>query len=444
MATDSDNTILIIGGGGLRVIFRRVASMKLTGYSMHRPEHCARAEEGWYSHSGIAALLYSEQLIPTQAGIRALVYESEPAGLQRARDWNIGLHWSAPILETLIPPESFAKIDSVQVDPSKPCPPSSRVDILNGQTGEKIGGTTLPHFYRIIRSKLRALIAEGLDIQYGKTLTSVQYSDDGKTVTASFADGTSATGALLIGADGARSRIRQLLLGEKRAALTILPFAATIVQAKYTSAQAKFLRSWHPLYIMAVHPAGMISWVGLHSAQDPEDPENWILNHYISWPSSLADQEETKDWTNKMRLEQLKEKSKLFTDPFRSAFEWLSEDQPVWYAPLSQWDPSLEEHQWGNMGGRVTLAGDAAHPMTFQRGQGLNSGIKDASELVNQIRSFMGTTDKTRKEAIDAYESEMKTRAGLEVRLSSQNTSMVHHWEQVMQSPLITKGFTKQ
>jgi 2-polyprenyl-6-methoxyphenol hydroxylase-like FAD-dependent oxidoreductase len=90
------------------------------------------------------------------------------------------------------------------------------------------------------------------------------------------------------------------------------------------------------------------------------------MNHYISWPCSHEEQEKTKDWTNEQRLKQLKEFGEKFADPFRSAFAWLKDDQPVWYSPMTQWDPSLPEHQWDNHGGRVTLAGDAAHPMTFR------------------------------------------------------------------------------
>jgi 2-polyprenyl-6-methoxyphenol hydroxylase-like FAD-dependent oxidoreductase len=81
--------------------------------------------------------------------------------------------------------------------------------------------------------------------------------------------------------------------------------------------------------------------------------------------------------------------------------------------------------------------------MNAERGQGLNSAIKDASELVNQIVDFVQLT-KTRTEAIDAYEGEMINRTGTEVRLSSENTRMVHVWDEVMQSPLISKGFSKQ
>jgi 2-polyprenyl-6-methoxyphenol hydroxylase-like FAD-dependent oxidoreductase len=272
-----------------------------------------------------------------------------------------------PILKTLMPPDAFAQLDAAQVDPNRPCPPSDTINFLNGQTGEQIGAATTPHIYRLRRSKLRALLAEGIEIQCSKCLSDITYSDDGTAVTAKFADGSSTKGSILVGAEGTRSLVRNLLLGSEKAALTTLEFAASIVQAKYSAVQVKFLRSWHPLYVAAPHPAGFVSWVGLHSAPDVDDPENWIMNHYISWPCSHAEQEKTKDWSNEQRLQQVKAFAEKFADPFRSAFLWLKDDQPVWYAPLTQWDPSLSEHRWDNHGGRVTLAGDAAHPMTFRK-----------------------------------------------------------------------------
>jgi 2-polyprenyl-6-methoxyphenol hydroxylase-like FAD-dependent oxidoreductase len=271
-----------------------------------------------------------------------------------------------PILKALIPPEAFAKLDAAQVDPNRPCPPSDTIKFLNEQTGEQIGAAETPHIYRLRRSKLRALIADGIEIQYGKDLTDISYSDEGTTVTAHFADGSSTSGAILVGADGTRSPVRTALLRLEKAALRTLEFAASIVQAKYTAEQVKFLRSWHPLYVAAPHPAEFSSWVGLHSAPDVNDPENWIMNHYISWPYSHAEQEKSKDWSNEMRLKQVKGFAERFADPFRSAFAWLKDDHPVWYAPLTEWDPSLPGYRWDNHGGRVTLAGDAAHPMTFR------------------------------------------------------------------------------
>lgn len=77
-----------------------------------------------------------------------------------------------------------------------------------------------------------------------------------------------------------------------------------------------------------------------------------------------------------------------------------------------------------------------------ERGQGLNNAIADAAQLTKHITAFI-QGEVTREDAINAYETEMKERAGTEVRLSYANTRMVHVWDQVMQSPIMTKGFSK-
>jgi len=45
--------------------------------------------------------------------------------------------------------------------------------------------------------------------------------------------------------------------------------------------------------------------------------------------------------------------------------------------------------------------------------------------------------------AIAAYEKEMIERTGAEVRISTQNTIMLHEWEKAMQSPVFRKGLDK-
>lgn len=134
-------------------------------------------------------------------------------------------------------------------------------------------------------------------------------------------------------------------------------------------------------------------------------------------------------------LANLKAKAETFGEPFKSAFLWIPDGNKLYENNLSYWIP---EH-WDNKGGRITLIGDAAHPMTFQRGQGLNHGIADVSVLGKTL-SAAAKGEMTAREAVDKYMGEMIERAGDEVRLSKVNTEMVHDWNQVLQSPILTKG----
>jgi FAD-dependent urate hydroxylase len=68
--------------------------------------------------------------------------------------------------------------------------------------------------YPVARADLQLMLMQafGVDeINFGMRMVSVD--DDGEQVTATFADGSTATGDLLIGADGAKSLIREYVLG---------------------------------------------------------------------------------------------------------------------------------------------------------------------------------------------------------------------------------------
>lgn len=280
----------------------------------------------------------------------------------------MGLHWGLPILKSLIPVSSAAQLQSVQVDPNTPTKPVDTLAFLNGRSGEVMTAPEIPNFHRLRRSKLRALLAKDLDIRWNKRLKNIVFEHDNKSGTAVFEDGQHISGRLIIAADGARSTVRKLLLGPEIAPSTRLPYSATFVQAKFTREQALFLRSFHPLYIAGPHPDGYFAFFGLQDAPDADKPEGWTFFFYISWRSSLEQQDtERLAFGNKERLAQVKEKSIGYCEPWKSAFEWVPEDQPAWYFDLTVWDPSLPEHQWDNRNGRVTLAGDAAHPMTYRK-----------------------------------------------------------------------------
>ncbi|KAH7379130.1 hypothetical protein DE146DRAFT_671945 [Phaeosphaeria sp. MPI-PUGE-AT-0046c] len=375
-----------------------------------------------------------------KAGLQCIVFEKH-ASQHRERDWNMGLHWGAPALKSLMPDEWWGKIQSVQVDPHVKTKELDTLKWLKCDTGESMAAFSFGPFYRLRRSKMRDLLSTGLDIRYEKRLVDTTFSEDGHSVTAQFADGSCTVGRMLVGADGARSSTRRLLLPPELSAIENLPYAATFVQCRFTREQALYLRSFHPLFLAGAHPNNMFAFFGMHDAADALDPSSWTFFFYISWQSSLDKQARTQYWTNAQRLTQQKNLAKEFCDPWKSAYEWTPDDTPVWYMGLTAWDPGCAGHRWQNQDGRITLVGDACHPMTFQRGQGLNHSITDAGKLRDALVSIRDGA--SRGEMITAFEEEMIKRGGMEVREGNKNTKMLHDWEKVRMSPLFTQGVKK-
>lgn len=356
----------------------------------------------------------------------------------------MGLHWGAPVLKSLMPDSQFdEQVQSLQVDPHVPTKDLDDLIWLKGDTGERIATITFGPFYRLRRSKLRDLLSQDLDIQYDKHLSDITYSADGHAVTAHFTDGTTATGSLLVGADGARSTTRSLLLGAQLGAITPLPYCATFIQRRFTAAQALHLRSFHPLFLASAHPDNTFAFFGMHDAPDPADPSSWTFFFYISWRCSLPEQAATAHWSTARRVKQQKDLAAAFCDPWRSALEWTPDDAPAWYLGLTAWDPGADGHRWDNHAGRVTLVGDACHPMTYQRGQGLNHSVTDAGKLRDALVGVWSEGPRGQEEAIAAFEDEMVKRGGTEVRDGTANTEMLHDWERIKEAPLFKKGMSE-
>jgi 2-polyprenyl-6-methoxyphenol hydroxylase-like FAD-dependent oxidoreductase len=355
----------------------------------------------------------------------------------------MGFHWAGKSLQALLPPALWDRLQSAHVAPQEPVVEEDVLKFVNGRTGEFMSGFPVKKFFRLQRSKLRKLFSEGINLRFDKKLSDISYPDDEKVV-AHFTDGSSVRGKMIVGADGARSTVRELLLGHEAGRPRRLPYAATFVQSRFTAEQARYLRSFHPLYLGSAHPDGYFAFFGMHDCPDASNPESWTFFYYISWNCSLEKQEATRNWTDAQRLAQQKELAKRFADPWKSAYEWTPEGTPVWYLGLTEWDPGAEGHRWDNREGRVTLIGDAAHPMTYQRGQGLNHSITDCAELATALKKcFHEPAETMQGEAVSEYEESMIARAGEEVRLCTKNTEMLHHWNLVMQSPIMASGMKK-
>lgn len=59
----------------------------------------------------------------------------------------------------------------------------------------------------------------------------------------------------------------------------------------------------------------------------------------------------------------IKKKANSFGEPFRTILQSIPSETTFWHNRLSSWPTK----PWDSRNGTVTLAGDAAHPMTFRK-----------------------------------------------------------------------------
>lgn len=274
-------------------------------------------------------------------------------------------------------------------------------------------------------------------LQYGKPLSSVAPGPD-DTVVATFADGTQVTGDLLVGCDGANSLVRQYLVGEEAAQVEDLDIQMFNVSCSFPKETALLQRMGHPVFKNSYHPDGFMWWQSIQDVEDPEKPETWLFQNCLSWIGKPG-REELPDAAS--RLAYWREKATRFADPWRTVGRDLPDDLPIVVDRTTVWRPTMD---WSTaeLGTRVTIAGDAAHTMPPHRGQGLNNALEDAAMLVDELAAFK-RGKKSLKDAIAAYEKEMKERTLLEIPISIAQAQMVHNFDTLMSAPFFKHGMNK-
>lgn len=76
------------------------------------------------------------------------------------------IHWSRPLLESILPVELLQRLKEAQVDPSYDSSSDAgyTVPFYNGKTGEHINAMPMANGVRVSRSKFRKLLSEGINV----------------------------------------------------------------------------------------------------------------------------------------------------------------------------------------------------------------------------------------------------------------------------------------
>lgn len=249
---------------------------------------------------------------------------------------------------------------------------------------EPAGGDNRPE---IDRTELRQLLLESLapgTITWGRKVIAARPDPTGHTI--DFADGSTVHADLVVGADGAWSRIRPLLTPA-----TPHYTGITIVEFRLADAVAR-----HPDALALVGRGSFFAlsdnkFIGGHGGDTialgcaMRVPENWIADCGIDWDDP--------DSVRSGLIGRFADWQPALTDLIREC-----DDGTIWPRPIHALPTGLT---WQRTPG-VTLVGDAAHLMSPFAGEGANIALADGADLAREI--IAGPDVET---ALSRYEHQM-------------------------------------
>ena len=322
-------------------------------------------------------------------GILATVYEAEASGNARGQGGMLDIHENNGQIAL-----KAAGLFDAFLEIIHPGGQATRVldkdgNVLLDAPDDGTGGRP-----EVPRGELRRILLESLPagtVLWGHKLTTASPLGGGRH-RLTFANDATVTTDLLVGADGAWSRVRPLLSGAKPAYVgttfieTYLYDADTCHKASAVAVGGGALFAVAPGKGILAHrePNG-----SLHTYAELNKPKEWIDSIDFSDPATALARvaEEFNGWAPELTA--------LITDGEAAPVPRAIHALPV-------------EHRWERVPG-VTLLGDAAHLM-IPSGEGANLAMFDGAELAKAIAAYPGDVEA----ALLAYEKDLFPRSAAE------------------------------
>jgi 2-polyprenyl-6-methoxyphenol hydroxylase-like FAD-dependent oxidoreductase len=319
-------------------------------------------------------------------GIPATIYEAEPSAEARTQGGQLDIHENNGqlALEAAGLTDEFRAIIHEGGEASRAL--DQHAAVLLDEPDDGTAGRP-----EVLRGDLRRILLDSLPggmIRWGRKVTDARPLGDGRHELA-FADGATVTTSLLVGADGAWSKIRPLLSGaepEYIGTTFIETYLYDADERHSATAEAVGAGAMYALSpgkgIVAHREAGGI----LHTYVELNRPAEWVAS--IDFADAAAA-------TARVVAE---------FDGWAPELTALITDGET--APIPRMIYALPDgHRWDRVPG-VTLLGDAAHLMP-PSGEGANLAMFDGAELGKAIAAHPGDTEA----ALTAYEAAMFPRS---------------------------------
>jgi 2-polyprenyl-6-methoxyphenol hydroxylase-like FAD-dependent oxidoreductase len=320
-------------------------------------------------------------------GITATVYEAEASANARAQGGLLDIHEYNGQL-ALKAAGLFEKfLGLIQAEAEAQCVLDKDANVLLYQPDKGNGGRP-----EVSRGDLRRILLDSLPVgtvRWGYKATAVSSLGDGRHLV-TFANGSTVTTDLLVGADGAWSKVRPLLSDAKP------EYAGTsFIETFLFDCETRHKASAEAVgsgTMMALAPGkGIMAHreadATLHAYVALNKPEDWLASIDFSDPVSTLTHvaAEFDGWAPEL----IALLTCTETDPIL---------RPIHALPI--------EHRWDRVRG-VTLIGDAAHLMSPFAGEGANLAMFDGAELGKAIAAYPGDIEA----ALNAYEQDMFPRS---------------------------------
>ncbi|QDP83171.1 FAD-dependent monooxygenase [Nocardia otitidiscaviarum] len=344
--------------------------------------------------AGLGGLCLAQSLL--RSGFDVHVYERDASAHSRRQGYRITTdEYGIDALRRSLPPHLFELYLATASDPSG----TGYFRFVNQRMGSVFtltfeggpGGTDLRTPRQADRQTLRALLLSGLGdrVHFGKAAAGVDVAADSATLR--FTDGAAVTAALVVGADGANSPLRQRLLPDcepERLGLTAIYGRSRLVHDGRALVPESLVNSG--VLALGDAPGSSFFFTTMRFPRSPReafarfgsDREAPVDDDYVMWAVNLPGSAFPAD--RRGDSAELHAMALAAVGDYHPVLRRLVERADIEDTLEVPMRAAVRPTDWS--GSRATLLGDAVHLMPPFNAHGGNTALRDAALLGERLR----------------------------------------------------------